>query len=135
MSIIGINLSKFTSLCISIFFVISLLSAVTCIAEDEMWSGARPDGHAPIGMMADHTHHAGGFMLTYKYMYMSMDGMRNGTHGVSSQQVLDQFMVTPTDMDMQMHMFGIMYAPTDFWVTSRSRLYSRCTTPTDRGCR
>jgi len=82
-------------------------------SDAQLWDPARPDANAPAGVMNDHVHHAGHWMLSYKFMYMSMDGMRNGTHGISNQQVLEQFMVTPTDMDMQMHMFGIMYAPTD----------------------
>ncbi|MEK6223287.1 MAG: hypothetical protein N2A97_00300 [Thermodesulfobacteriales bacterium] len=69
---------------------------------------------SPIGVMGGHTHHAGGLMLSYRYMYMSMDGNRIGTNRVSNQRVLQDFMVTPTDMDMQMHMFGLMYAPTDY---------------------
>lgn len=80
----------------------------------QKWTSARPDGHAPIGVMGEHTHHAGGFMLSYRYMLMNMDGMRIGTNRVSNQRVLQDFMVTPTDMDMQMHMFGLMYAPTDY---------------------
>lgn len=79
----------------------------------QLWDPDRPDANAPAGVMNDHVHKAGHWMLSYKYMYMSMDGMRDGTHGVSNQKVLEQFMVTPTDMDMQMHMFGIMYAATD----------------------
>jgi outer membrane putative beta-barrel porin/alpha-amylase len=79
---------------------------------DKKWSGARPDGDAPIGVMGDHTHHAGGFMLSYRYMLMDMDGNRIGTNRVSNQRVLEDFMVTPTDMQTQMHMFGLMFAPT-----------------------
>jgi len=73
----------------------------------------RPDDHAPIGVMGEHTHKKGELMLSYRYMYMQMKGMRNGTNGISNQEVLEQFLVTPTDMDMQMHMFGAMYAVTD----------------------
>ena len=73
----------------------------------------RPDSHAPIGVMGDHTHAAGEWMFSYRYMRMTMDGMRDGTDNLSSAQVLQDFMVTPTEMDMDMHMFGLMYAPTD----------------------
>jgi hypothetical protein len=69
---------------------------------------------SPIGVMGGHTHHAGGLMLSYRYMYMSMNGNRIGTNRVSNQRVLQDFMVTPTDMDTKMHMFGLMYAPTDY---------------------
>jgi len=76
-------------------------------------SASRPDDHAPIGMMADHTHHAGEWMLSYRYMFMSMDGNRSGTEEVDEADVLDDYMVSPLNMSMQMHMFGAMYAPTD----------------------
>jgi len=39
----------------------------------------RPDGHAPIGVMGDHTHEAGEWMLSYRYRLMFMDGNRDGT--------------------------------------------------------
>ncbi len=74
---------------------------------------ARPDDHAPIGVMGDHTHARGEFMLSYRYMHMVMSGMRQGTSGVSSAAVLENFMVTPTQMTMDMHMVGMMYAPHD----------------------
>ncbi len=72
-----------------------------------------PEGHAPIGVMGDHTHKTGEVMLSYRYMFMSMDGNRDGTSDVSTSEVLEDFMVAPTDMDMHMHMFGLMYAPSD----------------------
>ena len=73
----------------------------------------RADDHAPIGVMGEHTHKKGEFMFSYRYMYMKMDGLRNGTNNLSAEEVLEDFMVTPTDMDMQMHMFGAMFAVTD----------------------
>lgn len=77
----------------------------------------RADSHAPIGVMADHTHKAGEWMLSYRYMVMHMDGNRDGTDRVGDSSVRgDGFMVVPTEMTMQMHMFGVMYAPTD-WAT------------------
>ncbi|MEO0509707.1 MAG: transporter [Verrucomicrobiota bacterium] len=75
-----------------------------------------PDGHASISVMGDHTHAKGGFMLSYRFMSMEMDGMRNGTDRVSSTEVFAAdggYTVTPTEMSMDMHMFGLMYAPSD----------------------
>lgn len=80
----------------------------------QKWNGHRPDSNAPIGVMGNHTHHKGMLMLSYRYKYMSMNGNRIGTNRVSNQRVLEDFMVTPTDMTMQMHMFGLMYSPTDY---------------------
>ncbi|MEM8614620.1 MAG: transporter [Cyanobacteria bacterium P01_H01_bin.105] len=81
--------------------------------ETIYWSPSRPDSHAPISIMGDHTHEAGEFMFSYRYMTMEMDGNREGTDSVSTADVLQDFMVTPTQMDMEMHMLGGMYAPTD----------------------
>ena len=72
-----------------------------------------PTSAAPIGVMGDHTHPAGGWMVSYRRMSMAMDGNRDGTHRLSDRQVLSQFMITPRIMDMEMDMFGVMYAPSD----------------------
>lgn len=81
------------------------------------WTSARPDGHAPIGVMADHMHHKGEIMLSARYMYMNMEGSRIGRDPVTDASVVDpagsNFMVTPTQMPMQMVMLGAMYAPSD----------------------
>ncbi|MEM9046669.1 MAG: transporter [Pseudomonadota bacterium] len=90
----------------------------------------RADGHAPIGVMGDHMHKAGEVMFSYRYMTMQMDGSRDGTNPISPEEtvttVANPFFgtpgqpptlrVVPTEMTMQMHMFGMMYAPTD-WLT------------------
>jgi hypothetical protein len=72
---------------------------------------SRPDDHAPIGVMGDHMHHRGEWMLSYRYMFMEMDGSRDGTSRVSDGSVLRRFPVTPTEMSSRMHMVGLMYAP------------------------
>lgn len=77
------------------------------------WSAGRPDGHAPIGVMGDHSHKKGEFMFSYRYMLMEMNGNRSGTNSISNAEVLQDFMVTPDKMTMQMHMFGGMYAVDD----------------------
>ena len=90
----------------------------------------RPDAHAPIGVMADHTHHAGEFMFSYRFQHMDMGGNLTGTKAVSSDQIAttvpNRFFgrpgqpptlrIVPQSMTMDMHMVGFMYAPTD-WVT------------------
>jgi hypothetical protein len=81
----------------------------------------RPDGHAPLGVMGDHTHAAGGWMFTYRYARMRMDGNRDGDDPRSVSDVFANFAVAPKDMDMEMHMFGLMYAPTD-WLTLMAML-------------
>lgn len=82
-------------------------------SQSKRWTSSRPDGHAPIGVMGDHTHSAGEVMLSYRYMRMGMSGNLDGTTNLTPTQVLQQFPVTPLRMTMDMHMFGVMYAPTD----------------------
>ncbi|AFZ44989.1 hypothetical protein PCC7418_2859 [Halothece sp. PCC 7418] len=82
-------------------------------AAPDQWTSGRPDGHAPLGVMGDHVHGKGEWMLSYRYMFMSMDGNRDETDDLSTDDVLEDFMVAPEEMTMQMHMIGAMYAPTD----------------------
>ncbi len=70
------------------------------------------DIYAP-SVLKSHLHEKGEWMLGYEFMTMSMEGSLDGTDRVSDQDVLQQFMVTPTSMTMDMHMFHLMYAPTD----------------------
>lgn len=69
----------------------------------------RPDSHAPIGVMGVHLMRPGEVMLSYRYMSMAMDGNRTGTDSVNTP--LPGYMVSPLSMDMDMHMFTAMYAP------------------------
>jgi hypothetical protein len=88
----------------------------------------RSDSHAPIGVMGEHMHNKGEWMLSYRYMNMNMDGNRIGDSSVSSETIIattaNRFFgiagqpanlrIVPLEMTMEMHMFGAMYAPTDW---------------------
>lgn len=112
-----------------------VLFSSTAVADgmsvgSEGMKGMRADGHAPFGVMADHMHKRGEWMLSYRYMHMDMEGNRIGDDEVSpafiATSVANPFFgtpgqpptlrVVPTKMTMDMHMFGGMYAPTD-WLT------------------
>lgn len=75
--------------------------------------------HAPIGVMADHMHEKGEFMLSYRFMDMQMEGSRVGSDRVSDRSIVGtgaepgQFLVVPTEMPMRMHMLGGMYGLSD----------------------
>lgn len=74
----------------------------------------RPDSHAPISIMGDHMHAAGDWMMSYRYMFMEMDGMYKGSNAISPGQTYQAgYVVSPTRMKMDMHMVGLMYAPSD----------------------
>ena len=116
-----INLKKL--LCPTLFILILKVEAqqltdttqVEQITPKKTIKYYRPDSHAPIGVMGDHMHKKGEFMFSYRYMYMDMDGMLNGSDDASNQDVLaGGFLVTPEKMNMQMHMIGVMYAPSNY---------------------
>ena len=75
--------------------------------------------HAPLGVMADHMHNQGEWMVSYRFMQMDMDGNRIGSTRVTPRDIVGtgtnpgQFIVAPTSMPMDMHMFGLMYGLTD----------------------
>ncbi len=93
---------------------------------NEKLKAMRADGHAPIGVMGDHMHKKGEWMASYRFQHMSMEGNRIGTNEVTPEfivtNVANRFAppatlrVVPTKMTMDMHMFGAMYAPTN-WMT------------------
>ena len=95
-------------------------SAAPTLAQHDHsgWTSHRADGHAPIGVMGDHTHGAGEAMLSVRTMHMGMAGSRVGTDGVEDAQVVapdgQNFLVTPVEMPMTMTMVGAMVAPTDY---------------------
>ena len=97
---------------LTVVAVVSALGAPSLAAQTE-WTSGRPDGHAPIGVMGDHAHETGEFMLSYRFMRMRMVGNRTGTDEVAAGDVLNSFMVAPLNMTMDMHMAGLMYAPSD----------------------
>ena len=67
----------------------------------------RPDSHAPIGVMADHGHKKGEWMLSYRTMRMAMDTLIEGSgESLASAELLPEggYRVMPEDMTMTMHM-------------------------------
>lgn len=75
--------------------------------------------HAPIGVMADHRHKKGEYMMSYRYMDMQMEGNRIGRQRVSDRSIVGtgstpgNFLVVPTEMPMRMHMLGGMFGLSD----------------------
>ena len=74
-----------------------------------------------FGDQIHHTHPAGMWMLSYQYMRMNMDGLRDGTSDVAEDSVgykrgsEYEYMMIPTTMTMDMHMLMAMYGVTDQW--------------------
>ena len=125
------------------FIVAAASMTVCCLGTQALADGPRSGdhdgsapafynaaGHAPIGVMGDHLHDQGEFMLAYRFMHMDMQGNRTGTGRVDADTIAasipNRFFgrpmqpptlrIVPTRMNMQMHMIGAMYAPTG-WLT------------------
>ncbi len=79
------------------------------------WESSRPDAHAPISVMGDHTHKKGEIMFSYRHMRMEMNKLVDGDDSIPPEQLLESspYMMVPTKMTMDMDMFGVMYAPSD----------------------
>ncbi len=119
----------------TVLIAITLASAVSSSAYAEHVHD-RPDSHAPVGVMGDHLMEKGEWMASYRFMNMKMDGMRSGTSDLSPDQVAalpnalggesmrmgflpdgtprimtvpSDYRIAPLEMDMDMHMFGLMY--------------------------
>lgn len=86
-------------------------------AHEGPWTAGRPDGHAPITVMADHMHAMGEWMLSYRFMSMDMEGLLDGASSINSTLANSEYGFTmhPDKMSMDMHMFGAMYAISDKW--------------------
>ncbi len=83
--------------------------------------------HAPIGVMGDHRHKKGEWMISYRLMHMDMQGAQIGTDDVDPDTIAttipNRFFgapgqppalrIVPTSMRMDMHMAGVMYGLSD----------------------
>lgn len=93
-----------------------LLCAVPALADDNAPSTiARPDGHAPAGVMFDHLHKAGDVMLGLVWTHERYDGANHtGTRKASDAEIVAAgFTARAQAMTMDMVMGHVMYAPTD----------------------
>lgn len=101
---------------VSVFFMMYASSYTSAQDKDHFYHAYHNHAnhvYGPIGVMGEHPHKQGEWMLSYHYSTMHMKGNRDGTSDVSPEQVLNDFMVSPTDMTKQMHMFNLMYGVTD----------------------
>jgi len=73
----------------------------------------RPDGHAPLGVMTDHMHAKGQWIISYTYMDMMMSGNRSGTSKISDDEIFQNYYASPEKMNMQMNMLMVMYGLSD----------------------
>jgi hypothetical protein len=96
----------------------ALFAASITFAAESPAETFRPSDHGPAGVMTDHMHEAGEFMIGYRYMFdYSGDAMLRGWDEIDDMPLAHAgFASTPERMTMHMHMLDLMYAPTD-WLT------------------
>lgn len=109
--------------CFALTVTIPLSSGFAHESVDHEPGATNAYGHAPVGVMGDHLHQKGEWMLSYRFAHMSMSGNRDGTNSLSPEEIVSgvanhfappaTLRVVPTDMNMDMHMVGAMYAPSD----------------------
>lgn len=104
----------------TVVVVLMLLFVVQGLAGQE-----RAIAHAPIGVMGDHYHGKGEWMVSLRHMRMSMAGNRDGTSDLTDGAIINltnpyqmgtmstKLSVVPQQMTMGMTMAGAMYAPSD----------------------
>lgn len=88
-------------------------SITTLAATSAAQADSLPDDHAPIGVMGDHLHKQGSWMVSYRYEHTRTSGYRDGSNSISNASVIDAYGEAATKMDMGMHMFEIMYGVND----------------------
>ncbi|KWV90603.1 alpha-amylase [Erythrobacter sp. YT30] len=115
---------------VSLVAISSAFAATSAYADeghDGASSGINALDHAPIGVMGDHRHAKGEWMISYRLMHMDMEGIQIGTDDVTPEQVAttvpNRFFgapgqpptlrIVPTSMRMDMHMAGVMYGLSD----------------------
>jgi hypothetical protein len=111
---------KFQSLAAGIAF--SLFTTMTSAHENP-----RADSHAPIGVMGDHVHKQGEWMISFRRMHMNMSGNLLDGDSINNDTIATTIAnrfagmpgmpptlrIVPQDMSSEMNMLGFMYAPSD----------------------
>lgn len=105
------------------------VSSYSALADGVKLAGTQgsPDSHAPIGVMGDHMHRKGEWMVSYRFMSMNMQDNIQGDKSITPEEIVTTIpniyanppmspptlRVVPTEMQTNMHMLGAMWAPTD----------------------
>jgi hypothetical protein len=66
---------------------------------------------APIGLPDARSLSKNEWAVSYRYSLIHFDDMRSNRHRNSTNDVLQRFDETPRDRDLQVHLFGLSYAP------------------------
>jgi hypothetical protein len=101
-------MNQFKNYIIIVFLLLYFLS--DAIAQDTSFCSCSDKEHYnPIGVMLDHAHSKGEWMLSYRYMDMNMKGYLSGETKVSDENIYSEYFMASEKMKMRMHMIMLMY--------------------------
>lgn len=99
------------SIKILLVFLLSLLTSLVVADDTTIF---RPEAHAPAGVMSDHIHEKGEWMIGYRFSSEKHEQYYSGSKKISLESVIGSgYSMTSTEMTMDMHMLDIMYAVND----------------------
>jgi hypothetical protein len=82
---------------------LSCTSSICCGSNDP----------TPAGVMLSHIHPKREWMFSYKWMSMNMSGVMSGSQSISNEAVFTNYLMSPKNMSMNMHMLMGMYGITN----------------------
>mgnify|MGYP003956229901 CR=1 FL=1 len=100
-----------SSIKILLMFLLSLLTSLVVAHDTPTF---RPESHAPAGVMSDHIHKKGEWMIGYRFSSEKYEQYYSSSKKISLASVIDSgYSMTSSEMTMDMHMLDIMYAVND----------------------
>ncbi|MBW3535704.1 MAG: hypothetical protein KY453_10915, partial [Gemmatimonadetes bacterium] len=87
--------------------------AAPAAAQEHQWTSDRPDGVAPVGIIADRTLAAGALEVGYRFSNMDAEGIKSGPDRFSEAQVLGIFDFVPVSRSIDTHVLTLGYGLND----------------------
>lgn len=94
-------------------FVLALLTASPAAAQDHVWTGDRPDGVAPVGVLGDRVLEPGTFEIRYFFGRTKYEGLQFGTQEVAPIEALDFYATVPFQGTAMAHAASVAFGITD----------------------
>jgi hypothetical protein len=92
---------------------LAALTASPAVGQEHMWTEARPDGVAPLGVLGDRVLEAGSVEFRYLFARTRFDGVQFENAQVAPGSVLDFYATTPLQGVSARHTVAAAYGLTD----------------------
>ncbi|MFQ5536936.1 MAG: hypothetical protein ACE5GJ_05735 [Gemmatimonadota bacterium] len=102
-----------------------LIAAPLAAQEDIVWTSKRPDGHAPLGVVADRTLEAGEYQFTYRYSQIKSRGVWFDNDSLTLEETFDFYPQAPLSLDNISHIFGVAWGMSDDFTLNARWSYSQ----------